>query len=308
MDVGKSLSEITVLDSTYHDPDVRYNNLFYNPVTASTGGGAGAFLSSPYYPGPTTEFRFSNGTTKSVQNLASFSKDFDGVVSGEAFFAAFCDSDSSDDSSATTSTESSMPSSTSTSSTTAAPTATGYPVPVIADESFIIAGYYINGTGYEDTAVLAINSFESEDPDGFSSVLEKFLSRCRTDGKKKLIIDVRANGGGDVILGYDTFKQLFPHIEPYGATRWRAHDAINIIGTEISANFSKYTDQNVPQDLDDLYTSEAIYNYKGALNENGNDFGSWNALFGPASFQNDKFTHLLRTNVSDQIPKSGNAN
>ncbi len=60
------------------------------------------------------------------------------------------------------------------------------------------------------------------------------INLAKASGKKKLIIDVSANGGGTILQGYDLFKQLFPSILPYGATRFRAHEAFNLIGEEVS--------------------------------------------------------------------------
>lgn len=54
------------------------------------------------------------------------------------------------------------------------------------------------------------------------------------ESKTKLIIDVSANRGGTVLQGYDLFTQLFPALLPYGANRFRAHEAFDLIGQEIS--------------------------------------------------------------------------
>ena len=47
------------------------------------------------------------------------------------------------------------------------------------------------------------------------------MLQCR---QKKLIIDLQTNPGGSVVLGYDTFTQLFPDIFPHGAGALCAHN------------------------------------------------------------------------------------
>jgi hypothetical protein len=35
------------------------------------------------------------------------------------------------------------------------------------------------------------------------------LADCRSQRKRRLIIDVSDNGGGTIMLGYDAFRQVF---------------------------------------------------------------------------------------------------
>ena len=57
--------------------------------------------------------------------------------------------------------------------------------------------------------------------------MRDFIRMAVKDGKTKLIFDLRGNGGGNAILGYDSFKQVFPGAaqEPFGGTRYRANEA-----------------------------------------------------------------------------------
>lgn len=66
----------------------------------------------------------------------------------------------------------------------------------------------MDGPGYEDVAVLSVPSFvgTSEDEIPFQIVNTYFLNYAKAQGKKKLIIDVSANGGGTILQGYDLFK------------------------------------------------------------------------------------------------------
>jgi C-terminal processing protease CtpA/Prc len=98
----------------------------------------------------------------------------------------------------------------------AAPTIAGYPFPVIRDNgSNTTSGYFLNGTGYEDVAVLAVTSFSPGGDIGFVAymtdfqrVVQEFLALCKTNGKKKLVIDLAANGGGYIVAGYELFNQV----------------------------------------------------------------------------------------------------
>lgn len=103
------------------------------------------------------------------------------------------------------------------------------------------SGYFLEGDGYDDVAVLSVPSFVSatEDEIPFQIVNTYLINRAVAAGKKKLIIDVSANGGGTILQGYDLFKQLFPQILPYGATRYRAHKAFNLIGKEVRTRRTK---------------------------------------------------------------------
>lgn len=56
----------------------------------------------------------------------------------------------------------------------------------------------------------------------------------QTENKTKLIIDLSANGGGNILQAYDLFIQLFTHIKPYVGGRYRVHEAFDLIGREIS--------------------------------------------------------------------------
>lgn len=42
----------------------------------------------------------------------------------------------------------------------------------------------------------------------FQDMAGSFLQNAAKAGKKKLVIDIRGNGGGSVFLGYDLFKQV----------------------------------------------------------------------------------------------------
>lgn len=195
------------------DPDALYNEMFYTPAAAAEGTLGNFFALTGEYTGATTKLGFANGTTNEYENTAALKTPFKDVTDGESFYKQFCSgklptgpsagigmSDKSDllatrfqkiEKRDSNSTEGKRPM---------------YPDSVVEIKSGHIAGYFVDDD--DETAVLAISGFESNEPDDFSQVITKFLAACKDKGKKKLIIDVTSNGGGTVFLGYDVFKQV----------------------------------------------------------------------------------------------------
>ncbi|KAF3317776.1 hypothetical protein TWF173_009599 [Orbilia oligospora] len=107
--------------------------------------------------------------------------------------------------------------------------------PYVQDLNGIIGGYFLNDT--IDTAVLDISSFAADDDEaefevpGFQAALTTFFAEARRRGSKKLILDVRGNGGGLVALGFELYKQLFPSAPANSYYRIRAHEAAQIFAT-----------------------------------------------------------------------------
>lgn len=146
----------------------------------------------------------------------------------------------------------------------------------------------------------AVNSFVGSN--GFQNVNTYLIDQAVAHNKTKLIIDVSANGGGTILQGYDLFKQLFPQILPYGATRFRAHQAFDLIGQEISAYSGL-----VPRSLDTNdtvqgYTSSA-FNYRTDADVDYEPFTSWAEKYGPHAYgpEPDNFTSIIRWNLSDVL-------
>ena len=101
----------------------------------------------------------------------------------------------------------------------------------------LIGGYYLSSPEYSDVAVLSVPSFVglSAAEQSFQQVAFDFIAQSKAAGKTKLIIDVSANGGGTILQGYSLFTNLFPDLVPYGATRFRAHEAFDIMGQVVSS-------------------------------------------------------------------------
>jgi hypothetical protein len=95
----------------------------------------------------------------------------------------------------------------------------------------------LSDPAYSSVAVLSVPSFVGlfTEESSFQDTASKFIAAAVAAGKTKLVIDVSANGGGTILQAYNLFKNLFPCLEPYGATRFRAHKAFNIMGETVSA-------------------------------------------------------------------------
>lgn len=182
--------------------------------------------------------------------------------------------------------------------------APAYPTPFVSETNNLNAGYFIDEPGYEDVAVLAVRSFvgSSADEIPFQSVNTYFIETAAALGKTKLILDLSANGGGTILQGYDLFKQLFPSILPYGASRFRAHEALNLLGEQ-----SSYLSGLVPRSLNDNATyldiESSAFNYRTDVDVNYENFDSWAEKYGPHALgpQPDNFTSIIRWNLSDVL-------
>lgn len=203
-------------------------------------------------------------------------------------------------------------------SPTATPTsAPGYPRPEILHPGNAIGGYYLNGSEYGDVAVLSIPTFgpEYSDPEfrnqpsfDFQTVARQFIKQAAADGKKKMVIDLRANGGGTTFLGFDLFKLFFPVTEPYQANRRHAHqaykqllDLATFLGDTFIAQGKDITDPDVGAGLSEFY-----YRYF-SVTPNDTDFASPAAFYGPHVSANDNFTSLRGWNLSTTAGLSSNS-
>lgn len=325
------------------DRDALYNNVMYSlpqiqlgSTGASTGMFSGGGRGRWVYPGPETKIEYANGTTKTYENFARVLVSFRGVENGTAlsdryFLYASGASDhamamaadakdksriqaanmnvdgptddtsvnqnvhiaAADDAAATT---------TARARATPAP---GYPTPVAYQRNNLIAGYYLEGEGYDDVAVLSVPSFVSSSYAEleFQRIGTQFILGAKADGKKKLIIDLSANGGGTILQGYDMFKQLFPSLLPYGGTRFRAHETLDLLGQKFS-----YLSEGFPRDpeiVQENYTMadivSSVFNYRTDTDVDYKPFTSWAEKFGPHANEYDNFTSIIRWNMSDPL-------
>lgn len=246
------------------------------------GGGRIGYI----YQGPNTTFTFQNGTTLVLENTASIVGDMTGVVDGKSFYEKFCTPrDPETGAPGESDGDGQVP---------------GYPKPVLATKDGIVSGYYLEGEGLEDVAVIVLLAFESESPPEFQAVAHDFFAEAKAAGKTKLVVDFQANGGGLILQGYDFFRQLFPRIQEDGFSRWKANDAYLSMSHVISdavKDFDPYTSDD--ETLISLY--ETWFNYRYDLNLTLENFESFADKFAPHFYKDTPYTALMRWNLTDPL-------
>ncbi|KAF2491286.1 peptidase S41 family protein [Lophium mytilinum] len=299
------------------DRDALYNNVFYELAQVSlgtsgsgtgtfTGGGRGRWA----WPGATTTFTFANGTSRTIDNYARVLVSMRGIDSGEKlrdtyFYFANAGQATGGNVNIEASPGDETPSSVVEAAAAAATTVSppGYPPIVVQGPLNLINGYYIDSPGYEDVAVLSVPNFvgneAAEVP--FQQTTQNFVAKALKDGKKKLIVDVSANGGGTILQGYDLFKQLFPNILPYGATRFRAHEAADLVGQSYSALASKYPRTLNTINSTVLNVQSSYFDYHTDADVNYEPFTSWPEKYSPRVYNGDNYTGIARWNLSDVL-------
>lgn len=288
------------------DRDALYNNVFYELAQVSlgssgsgtgtfTGGGRGRYV----YPGDTTTLTFANGTKYTMQNYARIMINFRNVTSGEDLAKKWISYGGNSAQAHAQSVDTDKTHQISTAALDTAKVGTpGYPPAVVAGPGNLINGFFVDG--HDDVAVLQVPNFvgssSAEIP--FQEASREFIPKALAAGKTKLIIDLQANGGGTILQGYDLFKQLFPDEDPYGANRFRAHEAVDLIGQSYSALASRAPrNSGVNYTIEDAQTS--WFDYHTDMTADGKPFLSWQEKYGPQETNGDKYTTLARWNLSD---------
>ncbi|KAK8079543.1 hypothetical protein PG997_007361 [Apiospora hydei] len=238
---------------TSQDPDARWNQLFPSyAALASSGSPAyayGKFTTSVVWPGTnSTVVGFANGTTLAIDTVTIMPA---AIISGgnfpqnaEDLFENIC-----------------VPSSATTANNQKKRSLPSWKFPDNYDDETQekqtqlptsgphynqMNGYYLDA----QTAVMFIPSFNGEgqpdDQDGkFADVATKLVSDAVKSGRKRIIIDVSGNGGGNINRGFDLFRLFFPNGFPYSATKFRRTDATNAIDT-IFASLTQQEASNDP--------------------------------------------------------------
>lgn len=308
------------LQNPLHDRDARFNTLLYSQPSLAFGPGLdNTFLQQRLPYGDSTSVQFRNGTVLTFQNTATVLRSLERVVDGPSFFANFCTGppETLDKPRFTTLNEglesggSSLTLRQETKGEGKAPVATSYPTPVEIHSQSLVAGFFLEGDGYDDTAVLAIPSFNAITKGSkaeFRNTVGAFFDKITEQGKSRLIIDLRNNGGGEPYLGVDIWKRLYPDIsEPYDSNRFRAHPANQQISRIIN-DFIDKSQLTPEQALDDLNSStsnqtlaepySSVWNYRVPLtSEDGAKFSSQEQFYGPYAVNGDFFTSIWNWNV-----------
>ena len=181
-------------------------------------------------------------------------------------------------------------------------TVPGYPTPVVITNDSVVSGYYLEGAGFEDVAVLSLLAMESESYVEFQMVEQQFFADAVAAGKTKLVLDLSANGGGYILQGYDTFRQMFPDIVQDGYTRWRENDVFLAIAEIYSAASANFNPGTASSDVISEYENSWDYHYD--LNLTNQPFESFAAKFDPHIYKGDNFTNIMRWNLDDPLTTS----
>ncbi|KAJ3579832.1 hypothetical protein NPX13_g735 [Xylaria arbuscula] len=306
--------------SNTQDPDAGYNTMFFSQANKAElqssgyfeGGGRERF----FYPGNATSLKFGNGTIIQKANIARFHfgpYDWNNVVDAETMHKEFCrgayTSGSSRRSVHDARSIQRKPSRRDIYSYPQPTTAlagrqeesnqiSGYPEPVLITSDQIVSGYFIDEPGFEDVAVLVLLSFDSYFID-FQTAVQDFFAKAVEAGKTKLIIDLQANGGGTILQGYDTFRQIFPDIIQDGPSRWRASSSFNAISEVFSPLCANYTPMVDYQELDN--PCNTVNNWRSDLNDTNGRFTSYADKFGPFAEGGDSYTNYMEWDPANPV-------
>ena len=181
------------------------------------------------------------------------------------------------------------------------PSLEGYPTPLIKSSDNIVTGYYLptNDT-HPTTAVLYLQSFDAtfSSPEIFQETVQEFLALCRQDGITRIIIDLQVNPGGYLYLGFDVFRQFFPHIPVESFNRWRTHPSFTAVAEVFSAA-SESMDPHTTSSSDAIRLFNTFFNYRYDVNATNDPFETFSQKFAPHEHNNDNFTAIAQFNLDD---------
>ncbi|KAL4924093.1 peptidase S41 family protein [Aspergillus undulatus] len=228
---------------SFQDPDASYNNFMYSHARYTSSSqmlGAFSYPLNGAYPG-TTEYTliYANGTM-SKSKVKAVAQDEFIYANGTELYEDYClpvpEESTSASATPTPTPSTSTPAAASSSTPATSPTATvlpaptGYPKAVVRDENNLVAGYLLNKPDLQDAAVLSVPTFSVSGVEGgtsnISSLVINFLEKSVNAGRKKIILDLTSNPGGNTNYAFDLFKIFFPNKTPYWSTRLRAHKAL----------------------------------------------------------------------------------
>ncbi|KAM0273548.1 hypothetical protein ACHAQH_008274 [Verticillium albo-atrum] len=302
-DAVEYLEDIIYQATWSRDPDAAYNSMFYSSAYSAAGLGSGYFQGRGrlryIYQGPSTNITFANGTTITFENQALVKGNMTDVFDGPSFYSKFCTPLAPDDTSAATqlvTDDSENPSANQ-------PVGSGYPEPARASADGVISGYYLDGEGFEDVAVLSVLSFDPSSATEFQSVMDEFFKEAKAAGKTKLIVDFQANAGGFAILPYEVFGQLFPQKQPQDNGRWRKNVGFDTIARVYSQAVEGVDLTTSPND-DVITAAQTWFNWQNDLNTTDQPFQSFDDKFDAHVFANTSYTSLMRWNLSDPLATS----
>ncbi|KAF1976102.1 hypothetical protein BU23DRAFT_588280 [Bimuria novae-zelandiae CBS 107.79] len=298
----------------YRDTDGGLNSLWAKGDTLTPG----AFMEQSRFDGAETNIIFANGTEIEYTNTAWTDEDFTDVKDGKSFYEKFCQGDIFGAHAGENDKDLWKPTYGRLEETAVVPEASyhtsrrdkrdivsaRFPEPIVHATSGAIAGYFLQGEGYDDIAVLKITSF---DPEGdeygleFQQVVSEFFRMSRAANKQRLILDLRENGGGSMQIMFDLFVQLFPHRLPWQGSRYRANPHFKLIGDAVNEIYNNETVHEYYKETWNATLEEHFryWGYSHYLDAQGKDFDSWKQFKGPERFHDDQYTSTMRYNLSN---------
>ncbi|TIC93679.1 Peptidase S41 family protein ustP [Colletotrichum higginsianum] len=313
------ISDLNLKFSGFQDPDSQWNANFRSYASNESFLVVAASLA---FQGNKVTLTYDNGEERSEDSFALIRKgaNFTGVNSGEDYYNRFCNPESAPK--PTPSAPGTMPNQTNPNAPSKPsgpppppkPTIEGYPFPVVRDSGAnTTAGYFLNGTGYDDVAVLAVSAFAPPDSidaveylTNFQSTVAAFLAKSKETGKKRLVIDVAANGGGFVVAGYELFAQLFPEVTRFQANNLRLSEGIvNLarLAAAIPSNFTPSTPEE-KEAIEALSASAVVSNLlPGSIyTPDGQAFTTVDQILAPVSLNGESFTAYQQAPLNDTDP------
>lgn len=293
VDAAKYVAALADGTSYSHDPDAAFNGMLY--TSTLIGGRHGQFGTggrySMFYRGDNTTFAFANGTVFSADNDARILTDLSGVVDGASFYNKFA-------APLTSAKAKNVPRQPVQKRAVSSAQLEGYPPPVVTTKDGIVSGYFLEGDDMKDVGVLVLRSFHPASIPEFQAVTQDFIAAAKHAGKKKIVIDLQVNGGGYILLGYELYRQFFPHIQEDGFSRWK--DTETWLGlaraTETFADgFNPYTSDD--EEKIDYYNS--YFNWRSDLNTSHLPFTSFDDKFHPHVYENTPYTNLMAWDLSN---------
>ncbi|KDN65324.1 putative peptidase S41 family protein [Colletotrichum sublineola] len=321
LDAVTQIADLNLKFSGFQDPDSQWNANFKSYASNQSFLVVAASLA---FQGSKVTLTYDNGEERSEDSFALIrpGSNFTGINSGEDYYNRFCNPDNAPKRAP------SMPPGTMPNQTNPnqpppkpslpppAPTIEGYPFPIVRDSGAnTTSGYFLNGTGYDDVAVLSVLSFASPDPEtidaveyltNFQSTVAEFLAKSKEAGKKRLVIDVAANGGGFVVAGYELFAQLFPEVNRFQANNMRLAEGLTSmarLSAAIPANFTPAT----PEERDaiiDLTGSSIVSNLLpgGVFTPDEKAFTTVDQILAPVVLNGDSFTAYQQAPLNQSDP------
>lgn len=268
-------------DALFQDSDAIYNSALYNQVWATLRSGNNRFQSSHRYWDSWTNLTFEDGKKpRNIRNRALVKFDLTDLGDATALVEKCCIHSSIHPVPGPQQAESAPPPT----NCVLPPISAGplgFPSPTAQHPQNFVAGYYLRNI--PDTAVLSIPSFETtEDPCSlsyFEQVVQRFLLASHSNGKQKLIIDLRGNGGREIELAYNTFKQIFPATPAIAYSRFRAHGTLQIIVSNMATTLPN-----------------SVFDWRYWRNYFNQAFTNWQSFYGSLLDRraSDNFTNTLQ--------------